>query len=180
MPSELVEELKKKRVDKMRNGKAACDIRNLLSEPDIRVALIPLTEGEYDAALQAVAEMQAPENVAGASWRDRREQCEVLVRAIRNPVDLTERPFETVQQLMDSTETYDINHLYDAYLELQSTFNVSIEALPEDELGEVKKVFENLDWNALSGKQWYALTRFLSTLSATQLLGNSLGSTSIN
>lgn len=171
-----VEKLRQRRLDRMRLGQAVCQVETLVSDPEIRVALIPLTEAEYDIAMQMAAAVNAPENIAGAALRDRREQREVLVYSLRSPDNLDQRLFDSDEELSEVLEAADVTHLSDAYLELMQNSAPSIGILTDEELSDLKKDFRQIRLNELSGRQWYALRRFLLTLTPEQLTANSPGS----
>jgi hypothetical protein len=172
------EKIIERRLDRMRQGQATAEIENLLTDPDIRVALVPLTEAEYDLAMESAVKMNVPETLMGNQARDRQLSRETLLRAIREPDDLTKQMFEDVEQLNDALDHTDISFLIDVYFEMCDRSSPSIDGLSETEIEDVKKVLQEMDWNVLSGKQWYALKRFLSTLGQQQLLAKLLGSSS--
>jgi hypothetical protein len=174
------QKLAERKLDRMRLGQSACDIHPLLSDPEIRVALVPLTEAEYLVGLESAIKMNVPETIMGNQARDRRLQEETLLRAIREVDDLTQQTFETLEQLNELLDHSDISYLMDMYFEMIAESSPSIDGLSETDIEDVKKVLKEMDWNVLSGRQWYALKRFLSTLGQEQLLAKSLGSTSIS
>jgi len=77
-------------------------------------------------------------------------------------------------------EIADINHLFDLCMEMSESVNPSPGSFTDDELDEIKKVLAEMDLNELSGRQWYALRRFLSLTGNELLPVNSLGSISTN
>jgi len=166
---ETAQKLIERRLDRMRLGQAACEIENLLSEPEVRVALVPLTEAEYDICLENVSKINAAENLAGHQLRDRALTQETLLRAIREPDDLPQQMFSSIEEMNDALEVSDINYLIDMYFEMIEKSSPSIEGLTEEQIVEAKKVLNEMDWNELSGKQWYALKRFLGSLGPKQL-----------
>lgn len=168
--------LRARRVERMRQGQQACEITSLPSDNEIRVAIVPLLEKEYDMCMLAVAAMNVPDNVAGAGILDRHEKLEVLIRSIRNPNNLMERIFDNVEELMELVEPPDVNTLYDDYVEMASNISPHVVELGEDEIDFLKQLFGTLQLKGLSGKQLYALRRFISTLSPMQLTDNLLGS----
>lgn len=177
--SELFTQIKELRYDRMRLGQAVSSIAEVPSMPEMRFALVPLTEAEYDECLELAGMIEAPENPAGFLRRDRRANAETLVRSIRNPAALAERVFKDVDDLRDVLEVQDLNFLTDKYFEMVATSSPSIDGFQEKELEEAKKVLQTIDWNELSGSQWYALKRFLMSLGIPQLLARSPGSFSI-
>jgi len=174
------EKIKERKLDRMRLGQAVCDYVTLPSDPEVRLAIVPLTEAEYLQALNAVAEIQRPDDLAGAAIKDRVTGQEILVRAIREERDLTQPVFETVHELMDTLEVQDVDHVLDMYNEMIEKSSPVIDGIPPEELEHLKKALQEMDWNALSGSAWYAARRFLSRIIPKPLLDNSLGVGSIS
>jgi hypothetical protein len=170
-----LEKIKQRRAERMRAGQNTAEIISLPSDNEIRVAIVPLLEREYDEALRATAAMDVPENVAGASLMDRHERREVICRAIRDPDNYSERLFKSVAEMMDILHPTDISHLFDAYVEMSMDISPDVRSLSDEEIDYLKKVCENLNWKDLSGKQLYNFNRFLLTLTPDQLLGKSPG-----
>jgi hypothetical protein len=178
--SKMADKVRELRFHRMRLGAAAGRIEPLPSHPEIKIAIVPLTEAEHEQCLEVVTAMEVPETMVGALARDRRNQNEALFRALRDPENLEERAFETREEMMEALEVQDTNHLMDVLLEVSESDNPTPGEFSEEELAEVKKALEEVDLSGLSGRQWYALKRFLSTLGLTLLPANSLGSTSTN
>jgi hypothetical protein len=179
VPSTL-EKLKELRLNRMRLGKALGYVEQLPSQPEIKVALLPLTEAEHLQCLEIVTSMEVPETVSGAMSRDRRTQNEVLLRSLRDPDNLDEPLFSNLDEMTENLEIVDVGSLYDAFLEMSESVNPSPGQYTDEEVDEIKKVFLEIPWNELSGRQWYALRRFLLTIGKTLLPANSLGSISTN
>jgi hypothetical protein len=176
--------VKERRLERMRLGQAVCDFVTLPSDPEIRVAIVPLTEAEYRQVLNKVTEIPLPDDLAGASVKDRVQAQEILVRAIREENDLTERVYQdsqdgpALEQLTEDLEVVDIDEIFDRYNEMIATSSPAIDAIPEAEIDHIKKVLQTMDWNELSGRSWYALKRFLGLVMPQLLQANSLGSSS--
>jgi hypothetical protein len=175
--SEIAEKLKELRFNRMRLGQSVGEIVDLPSEPSIKFAIVPLTEAEHEQCLQVVIKMQTPDNMVGAMHLDRRSLTEGLFRALRNPENLEERAFDSWDEMIESLEIGDINVLHDTLMEISESDNPSPGEFTEEELDEIKKALAGVDLNEQSGKQWYALKRYLSTHGLTLLPANSLGST---
>ena len=178
--SKTADKIRELRFHRMRLGAAAGRVESLLSQPEIKIALVPLTEAEHEQCMEAVTSMDVPENLMGAMSRDRRNQNEALFRALRDPENLEKRAFDTREEMQDVLEIQDTNHLVDILLEVSESDNPAPAEFTEEELAEVKKVLGAVDLNELSGRQWFALKRFLSTLGLTLLPVSTLGSTSTN
>jgi len=170
-----VEKIKERKLERMRLGQAVCDYVTLPSDPEVRLAIVPLTEAEYLQALNAVSEVPQGDDLAGAAIKDRVTSQEILVRAVREERDLTQRVFDSVADLMDVLEVQDVDHVLDMYREMVEKSSPQIEAIPPEELEHLKKALQEMDWNALSGSAWYAARRFLSRIIPTPLLDNSPG-----
>lgn len=170
------EKLRQRRLDRMRLGQTVGDVHPLLSDPEIQVALVPLTEAEYIQCLESTTNKEIPDNVAGAAIRDRYNSAELLLRACREPHDLETRMFESLDELADALEVNDINFLQDMYFEMVETASPAIDGIPPEDLDELKKALQEINWNELSGRQWYALQRFLFSIMPELLQGNVLGS----
>jgi len=163
----------------MRLGQAVCDFVPLVSDPEIRLAIVPLTEAEYLQALEAVAAIPGRDDLANSAMRDRRQAQEILARAIREPEDLLERVYSTAEDLQSDLDVRDIDELFDRYSEMVHTSSPSADGIPPSEFEALKKALNEMDMNALSGRAWYALKRFLSTVTPSPLLDSNSGSSLI-
>lgn len=163
------EKIRERKLNRMRLGQAVADLHYLPSDEEIQVALVPLTEAEYVEAIEITANRPIPETIAGAGVRDRYNQAEVLVRAIREPSDHSQRMFESIEEMQTAIEVSDINFLMDAYFEMVESSSPKIDSISPEELEDVKKVLQEIDLKELSGRQWYALRRFLLSVTPTLL-----------
>jgi hypothetical protein len=171
------EEIKERRLERMRQGQKVAEIVPLVSDPEIRVALVPLTEAEFVQVLQLVSKLQTMDTMAGMQWQSRVQSEEVLVRSLRDPNDLETRLFESVVEMTENLEASDIERLVDEYNGMTDKANPQIDGISADEFEQLKKVLQKMDWNALSGRSWYAAKRFLGALiTEGQLMDSSLGS----
>lgn len=174
------EKIRTRRLDRMRLGQAVCDVVTLLSDPEMKLFIVPLTEADYKQVIEKVAELNLIDNLAGAQVRDRTQAQEILVRAIREENDLTQHVFEDVDEMMATLEVQDVDELIDHYNEMVEKSSPSIDGIPPEEIENVKKALQTMDWSELSGRSWYALKRFLSTIMPAPLLVNWPGSTLTN
>jgi hypothetical protein len=174
------EKLRERKLNRMRLGKAVADVHSLMSDPEIKVALVPLSEAEYIQCLEATVNQRIADDTAGQALRDRYNSAEVLLRAAREPDDLEQPMFDSVEELTDALEVNDINFLQDMYFEMVETASPAIDGIPEEDLEDLKKALQTIDWNALSGRQWYALRRFLFSIMPELLQGNFSGVGSIS
>lgn len=172
------EKMIERRLARMRMGQDVCDFVSIPSDSEIRFAIVPLTEAEYTQALEKVANMVVPDNLAGAQLQDRRRAQEILIRAIREESDLTQQIFTSVDGLLAVIEVNDVDVLIDAYNQMTARSSPSIEGISAEEFRNLKELLQVMDWNALSGRAWFAASRFLSEISPSPLLDNSPGSSS--
>lgn len=169
------EKLRELKYAHMRLGQSVGYKFQLLSQPEVEVTMVPLTEAENYQCIETITAMEAPENVVGAMLRDRRNANEIMFRAIRNSEDLDEPAFENMEEMMELLTHADITHLFDCYLEMSEEVSPSLGNFTDEEIDELKKVLSEVEWSGLSGRQWYALRRFLLTLGLELLPANSLG-----
>lgn len=168
MASEFLEKLKEsRRVAKMRMGQASPDFVSLKSNPEIRFALVPLIEKEYQQALEQAASLETADNGYGTELRDRVLQTTMLFFALREPDNATERAFSSHEQMLSEDyglETVDINYLLEYYERMVDFSSPALEGLSEEAMTDLKKACVTIDWNALSGKPWWHLKQFFMTL----------------
>jgi len=160
----------------MRLGQAVLEIFPLLSDPEIRVALVPLTEAEHESCLSFAAMLETPDNIAGHQMRDRAETREILSYAIRDPRNLSERIYSSGHEVGLDLEPQDVGFLIDHYYELADRNSPRLEQLPAEDVEILKKALQEMDWNEFTGRQWYAANRFLLSLSPKPLADSLLGS----
>lgn len=172
------EKIRQRRLDRMRAGQAACDFVVLPSDPEIRLCIVPLTEADYRNVLQKVASLNTTDDMAGLQIKDRVQAQEILVRAIREEHDLTARVYDNIDEMLEDFDVGDIDHLIDSYNEMVASSSPSLDAIPPEELENLKKALQEMDWNELSGSAWYAARRFLSRIMPSPLLDRSRGSSS--
>jgi hypothetical protein len=178
--TDTMEKIRERRLDRMRLGQAVCDYVTLPSDDEIRLCIVPLTEAEYLQALEKVRDTKANDDLPGMAIRDRVQSQEILVRSIREEDDLTQKVYASVEEMLESLEVADIDELIDKYNEMTAISSPALDGIPEGEFQDLKKRLQTMDWSALSGRSWYAAKRFLSTITPSPLLDNSLGSTSTN
>lgn len=175
-----LERLKERRLDRMRQGQAVAERYPIPSDPEVAYSLVPLLESEYEMALQIAMNILAPENQAGMELRERIQSKEILAFAIRQPGDLSERIFNSGEEVGQVLEIQDINFLMDMYLEMVDRTSPTLDGIPDEELDNLKKVLQEIQWSELSGKQWYAAKRFLISIFPDLLTDKLLGFSSTN
>lgn len=159
------EKIHERRLARMRGGQSMCDFVVLPSDPEIRVAIVPLVEADYRNVLEKIGKLGTPDDLANVQIKDRVQAEEILVRAIREEHDLTQRIYDDVDDLLEDFEVGDIDHAIDCYNQMVHQSSPSLDGIPAEEFEALKKVLQRMDWNALSGSAWYAAKRFLSTIS---------------
>lgn len=174
------QKIRDRRLERMRLGQAVCDYVKLPSDPEMRLCIVPLTEAMYRQVLEKVASIEAKDDLSGMAIRDRAQAEEIIVRSIREEDDLTMRVYDSVEEMMEDLNTEDIDELIDNYNEMVEKSSPSLDGIPPEEIENLKKSLQTMDWNELSGPAWYAAKRFLSKIMPTPLLDSWPGSTSIN
>lgn len=157
------------RLRRMRLGQDAPEFVTLISNPEIRVALVPLTEAEYEFGLKQAMNLPAEDNAQGMVYRDRWQQVTDVWNSLREPNDVTKHVFESVEEMIGNLEHVDINHLSDLYLRMVEESSPAIDGITEEQIEDLKKACMTIDWSVLSGKAWWHLKAFLSYLSPEQL-----------
>ena len=170
------DKIRERRLARMRSGQATCDYVVLPSDPEIKLAIVPLTEADYRNVLEKVAAVDSGDDLAGVQIKDRVQAEEILVRAIREEHDLSVRVYDDVDELLEQFEIHDIDHAIDCYNEMVFQSSPSLDGIPPQELEHLKKALQEMDWNDLSGSAWYAAKRFLSKIMPSPLLDKSPGS----
>lgn len=174
MEQRTFERWRERQAERMRQGQAVCTIEHLLSDPEIRLALVPITDAEHQNALEMASAVPVADNEHGIIRRDREQQNAVIYASGREVGDLTKRFFESISEVRE-LGNHDINHLWDMYSEMVSISSPSIDGLSPEEFEALKKGLAEMDWNELSGRQWYAARRFLSSITPQPLLAKSPG-----
>ena len=170
--------MRRRRVSRMRLGQATAEYVALISDPEIRVALVPLTEAEFQESFTDAAKLVVGDNMAGIMVRERRARVQQVWRSLRATGNLDQYMFATYEEFRDALTTGDIDMLIDVYEEMTYELSPTLEGISPEELEMLKKALAEMDWSDLSGKSWYAAKRFLSTISATQLTDKLPGSSS--
>lgn len=170
-------DMRKARLDKMRMGQGVASIVALATDQDERVALVPLTQGEYITSLQIAATLPVDDNIAGRISRDEVQRAEILAVSCREVSDLTERYFENSEAVRE-LEAADINLLFDEYLQMVNEQSPALIGLSEEDFNDLKKGLQTIPWSELSGPEWYAAQRFLDSIRHRLLMVNLPGSQS--
>lgn len=169
------------RLAKMRAGQAAGEVVTLSGpedEDETRFVVVPLTDGENLKAFSLADELQVTDSPAGISARDEVMKRAVIFFAARELQDWTEPFFHSVEEVA-ALYDHEINHAYDIYLEMVAVSSPAYALLSEEEVENLKKVWERISLSDLSGPQQYAATRFLNSIRPLLLQASFSGSASI-
>lgn len=170
--------LSRRRLARMRLGQATAEYVSLVSDPEVRIALVPLTEAEFQESFTDAAKLNVGDNIAGTMVRERRARVQQVWRSCRPTGDLGTYMFQTFEEFRESLTAADIDGLIDVYEEMTHDLSPSMEQISPEELELLKKALLEMDWNDLSGRSWYAAKRFLSSISLAQPTDRSPGSSS--
>lgn len=177
MMSDTLAKIEENRLMRMREGQNAGELVQLPSDPEIRMILVPLTDGEWLHSLKMADQVMAGDNEAGLMVRDRvQKQC-VLMYAARETSDFTKRIFNTIEDI-EKLEGLDVDLLYDEYMGMVASISPSLYMMTPEEFDSLKAVWQRIEWNELSGMQQYAAVRFLRSIHVGLLQDNSFGSPS--
>lgn len=172
-----ISDYRERKLERLRLGQAACEIAdNLPSEQNeeikTRIALVPLTEGEYSSSLYEVEKLSLSNSPAAAALGDEIQRKWLIFYSCRVVGNLTEKFFDDFSDV-DDLDAADVNYLYDLYLEMVAQSSPSLMGLSEDDFTSLKALLPRMAWSELSGQQWYAAQRFLNSIQP-QLLQVSL------
>lgn len=162
-------------VEKMRLGQQACEVVVLQSDPEIRFALVPLTEGEYRRAIEAAEKLPVGDGMPGNVVRERVQTEMILYFSAREFNNLAVRFFDNEADVME-LEHHDINYAWNLYLEMTATISPSLVGMSEDDFEGLKKALPRIEWSGLSGQQWFAAQRFLDSIRPLLLTASLSGS----
>jgi hypothetical protein len=166
-----------RKIERLRLGQAACEFTSLPSDPETRIALVPLTEGEYTSSLTEADKALAGDSPAGLALRDEIQRQMVIYYAARDVQNLQVKFFEEPEEVL-GLDAHDLNHLYDVYLELVHLNSPSMMGMSEEDFLALKNAWRTIEWSELSGPQWFAAQRFINSIQRLLLTGRSSGSPS--
>lgn len=162
------------RLAKMRLGQAACEITSLPSDEETMVALVPLTDSQYLRALEIADAALVGDNPAGFAVRDELQKQSVIFFATREVGNLESMFFDDTSEAGE-LGAHDIDHLYDVYLEMIANQSPSLFGLSDADFEALKKAWQGIEWNELTGQQWYAAQRFVNSIRPLLVQGNFSG-----
>jgi hypothetical protein len=167
------------RLARMRQGQEAPEMTDIPSMPGIRCAQVPLTEAEASAGVIRAAALEVIDNQAGLQARNRAAIESDVWYSLREPDHLDAKVFASVEEMVESLVPTDIEYLADNLSALMDYASPAIDGLTDEGLAELKKAFGEIDWNALTGRQWAAVKQACQALFPALLLAKLRGSTSI-
>jgi hypothetical protein len=176
--SKTLEAMKESRLAKMREGQAGGTVVEFPNKPEIRFILVPLTDGEYLKSLQIAGAADLEANEAGIIARDHIQKQAVIMYAAREMQDWTSMVFSSTAEVGEGLEQHELNYVYDLYLEMVADNSPSLYMLSDEEFDNLKKAWQRIEWNELSGTQQYAAMRFLNSILAGSLADSFFGSPS--
>ena len=142
-----------------------------------RFVVVPLTDGENLKAFSLTDEMMVTETSSGIAAKDEMLKRTIVFFAARELHDWTVPFFDSLDEV-EEVYDHDINHAYDIYLEMIANSSPAWALLGDEEIEELKKVWERIELRELSGPQQYAAQRFLSSIRPLLLRASFFGSPS--
>lgn len=167
------------RLARMRMGQEVPELVNIPSLEGIRAAQVPLTEAEAQLGMIRAATLDVVDNAAGIEVRNRAAIHSDVWLSLRDPDNVDTKIFKSIEEMNENLAPSDIDYLADNLMLLTSYASPAIDGLSDKALDELKKVFAETDWSALTGKRWAAVKLCISTLFPELLLAKSLGTGSI-
>lgn len=167
------------RLSRMRLGQLAPEMVEIPSMVGIRVAIVPLTEGESQKGMARAADLDVADNIAGVQMRNRAAMESDVWHAVRDPEDISNKLFESVEIMVSELEPSDIDALMDKLTTLMEYASPSIDGLSNEDLNDLKKAFGQIDLSELTGQSWAATKLCFQTLLPDLLLVKLRGSSSI-
>lgn len=145
------------RLARMRQGQDVPEDVALLTNPEIHFWQVPLLEWESQAGVVAAANLDVPDNMAGLNARNRVAIQSDVFHSLREPGNVDQKVFESVEDMVQELDPADIDHLADSLTLLMDYASPSVDGLTDEELNDLKKAFGETDWSELTGRQWAAL-----------------------
>jgi hypothetical protein len=164
--SKLADQIREKnRLARMRLGQEAPDLIELPAHPEIRVAMVPLSERETQMGMIYGASLDVPDNSAGLQARNRAVSHSDLWNSLRDPSDLNAKVFDSVEDLIDELAPEEIDILLDNLATLMDYSSPHGDGLTDEVLDHLKKASETIEWSGLTGRRWAVVKLYLSVMS---------------
>lgn len=175
--SKLAEQIREKnRLARMRLGQDAPDLIDLPAHPEVRVAMVPLSERETQMGMIYGASLDVPDNSAGLQARNRAVAHSDLWNSLRDPADLNAKVFDSVEDLIDELAPEEIDILLDNLASLMDYSSPHGDGLTDEILDTLKKASETIEWSGLTGRRWAVVKLYLSVMSPELLQVSLFGS----
>lgn len=168
------------RLTRMRLGQDAPEFIDLPAHPEIRVAMVPLSERETQAGMLYAAALDVPDNTAGINARNRAAVNSDVWNAMRDPGNLDAKVFDSVDAMVDELEPFEIDHLADGLTVLMDYASPSVDGITDEMLSDLKKASEATEWSGLYGRRWAVVKLYLSVMSPELLAASLSGAGSTN
>lgn len=152
------------RLARMRMGQDAPEMVDIPSLTEVRVAQVPLTEREAQQGVILSASLEVLDNAGGLQARNRACIESDVWNSLRDPSDPEAKVFDSIEDMNGDLLSSDIDYLADNLMLLMSYASPSIDGLSDADLEDLKKVFGETDWSALTGRRWAAVKLCCETL----------------
>lgn len=179
MTNTIRDEIRKRyRLARMRQGQEAPELVDIPSMDGIRVAMVPLSEGESQQSMLAAADLEVRDNPAGWQFRNRAALEQDVWRACREPANPEQLIWESPQVMCDELDPSDVDYLAMRLTALMDYASPSLASLTEEQIDALKKALQKIEWRELTGTRAAAARVFLSHLFPELLAASLSGFTS--
>lgn len=168
------------RLTRMRLGQDAPEYTQLPAHPEIRVAVVPLTERETQQGMLYAASIDVSDNSAGINARNRAAIHSDVWNALRDPGNIDAKVFASIEEMVVELEPFEIDHLADILTVLMDYASPASDGLTDKHLEALKKASETIGWNGLYGRRWAVVKLYLSVMSPELLAASLSGDGSTN
>ncbi len=145
------------RLVRMRMGQEVGEYTTIPSMEDVRALMVPLTEREMQKAVMAAASLEVDDNPAGLMARNHIAMQFDVFHSLREPEDPGKYVFASVDDMVDSLDSTDVDMLHERLTVLMDYSSPAIDKMTAKEFEQIKKAFSATDLNELTGRQWAAV-----------------------
>lgn len=156
--------MERTRMSRIRNGQLVGDPVTIPSMPDVRGMLVPLTEADVIAGIARACAVDAPDNPVGMNLWDRTVRASDVYHALREPDDLTQKVFHTVEEMVEALDPSDIDAIAEQLVVLMQYASPSLADMSDEEVEAVKELWQRIDMRELTGRPAAALVLLISAL----------------
>lgn len=176
MAGKIAEQIREKnRLTRMRMGQEAPEYPELLAHPEVRIAMVPLSERETQAGMIYASSLNVPDNSAGINARNRAAVESDVWNSLRDPSNLDAKVFESIEDMVEELGPEEIDHLADHLTVLMDYASPSGDGLTDEVLDELKKASDKIEWRGLYGRRWAVVKLYLSVMSPELLMASLSG-----